>query len=467
MPDAPPASLSPPTPWWRGLDRQHWFVFAMASLAWMFDCLDQQLFILARNPAIADLMPKDTPADVQRWWGGTTTAVFVAGWAVGGLVFGAMGDRIGRARTLTITVLLYSLFTGLCALAQGVVDFCAYRFITGLGVGGVFGLAVALVADTLPDRSRPAALGVLQSMSTVGNVIAGAIAIGIGAWQVSEVRAGGAPRADTWKWLFLVGALPALLCVFLQLRLREPESWVRARAAGKLSGVRFGSYRSLFGEARWRRPALLGMLLCVAGVVGLWGVGFFSPELVAGVVNRRLQDTATPTAELAGARMQWTGINMVAQNLGGFAGMLTFTRLSLIYGRKPVFLWGIVAALASTLLVFQCFDSIWHMFVLIPLMGFCQLGLFAGFAMYLPELFPLRLRSTGTSFCYNVGRFIAASGPFTLGALQAHLAAGAATSEAKLDAFRDAACWMSLVYVLGLFALPLLPETRGQPMPEE
>ena len=165
--------------------------------------------------------------------------------------------------------------------------------------------------------------------------------------------------------------------------------------------------------------------------------------------------------------MQWTGINMVAQNLGGFAGMLTFTRLSLIYGRKPVFLWGIVAALASTLLVFQCFDSIWHMFVLIPLMGFCQLGLFAGFAMYLPELFPLRLRSTGTSFCYNVGRFIAASGPFTLGALQAHLAAGAATSEAKLDAFRDAACWMSLVYVLGLFALPLLPETRGQPMPEE
>lgn len=437
----------------------------MASLAWMFDCLDQQLFILARNPAIADLMPAGTSAQDQRWWGGTTTAVFVAGWAVGGLLFGAMGDRIGRARTLTITVLLYSLFTGLCALAQGVIDFAVYRFITGLGVGGVFGLAVALVADTLPDRSRPAALGVLQSMSTVGNVIAGGIAIALGAWQVHEVRAGGAPRTDSWKWLFLIGALPALLCVFLQLRLREPEKWRRAREVRGAAG--FGSYRSLFGEARWRQPALLGMVLCVAGVVGLWGVGFFSPELVAGVVNRRLTDAATPAAELPGARMQWTGINSVLQNLGGFVGMLTFTRLSLIYGRKPVFAWGIVAALLSTVLTFQCFDSIWHMFVLMPIMGFCQLGLFAGFAMYLPELFPLRLRSTGTSFCYNVGRFIAASGPFTLGALQARLAAGAANAEAKLDAFRDAACWMSLVYLLGLVALPFLPETRGQPLPED
>ncbi len=454
-------------PWWRALDRHHWFVLVMASLAWMFDCLDQQLFILARNPAIADLMPKGTPADDLRQWGGTVTAIFIVGWAVGGLIFGALGDRVGRARTLTLTVLLYSLFTGLCAYAQSIWDFCAYRFITGLGVGGVFGLAVALVADSLPDRARPAALGVLQSMSTVGNVIAGGIAILLGWLEVQTALAGGQPGTGAWKHLFLIGAVPALLCVFLQLRLREPQKWVAARAAGRQTGARFGSYRSLFGEARWRRPALFGMLLCVAGVVGLWGVGFFSPELVAGVIGRRLQENATPPAAIPGARMQWTGISMVMQNLGGFAGMLTFTRLSLVYGRKPVFFAGLIAALLSTVLVFQFFDSIWHMFVLMPLMGFCQLGLFAGFAMYLPELFPLRLRSTGTSFCYNVGRFIAASGPFTLGVLQSHLAADAITAEAKLDAFRDAACWLSLVYVLGLVALPFLPETMGKPMPED
>jgi MFS family permease len=331
----------------------------------------------------------------------------------------------------------------------------------------VFGLAVALVADSLPDAARPSALGVLQSLSTVGNVIAGGIAILLGTLQVGAVRRGGDAWPDAWKYLFLVGALPALLCVFLQARLREPERWVRARAAGVRTGARFGSYRALFGEPRWRRPALLGMLLCVAGVVGLWGVGFFSPELVGDVVSRRLREAATPAGELPGARMQWTGINMVLQNLGGFAGMLTFTRLAVVFGRKPVFAGGLVAAFASTWLVFQGLDSIWHVFVLVPVMGFCQLGLFAGFAIYLPELFPLRLRSTGTSFCYNVGRFLAASGPLTLGVLQAHLAAGATSAEARLDAFRDAACWLSLVYLLGVLALPFLPETRGRPLPED
>src|SRR5258706_8201736 len=121
-------------PWWRLLNRYHWFVFLMASAAWLFDCLDQQLFILARNPAIASLLPKGTAPDILKQWGPISTAVFVAGWATGGLVFGAVGDRIGRARTLTLTVLLYSVCTGLSALSQGVVDFCLYRFITGLGV---------------------------------------------------------------------------------------------------------------------------------------------------------------------------------------------------------------------------------------------------------------------------------------------------------------------------------------------
>src|SRR6185436_10755161 len=133
--------------------------FAVASLAWLFDCLDQQLFIIARNPAIQSLLPAGTASDVLKQWGGYSTAIFVAGWATGGLIFGAMGDRIGRARTLAITVLLYSVCTGLSALSRGVIDFSIYRFATGLGVGGVFGLAVALIADSLPDRARPNALG--------------------------------------------------------------------------------------------------------------------------------------------------------------------------------------------------------------------------------------------------------------------------------------------------------------------
>lgn len=134
--------------------------FSMAALAWLFDCLDQQLFILFRDSALRSLLPKD--ANVGEY-GGYATSIFVAGWATGGLIFGSVEDSIGRAKTLTLTVLLYSLFTGLSALSTSWVDLAVYRFITGLGVGGVFGLAVALIADTLPDRARPGALGLLQA----------------------------------------------------------------------------------------------------------------------------------------------------------------------------------------------------------------------------------------------------------------------------------------------------------------
>lgn len=438
----------------------------MASLAWLFDCLDQQLFIIARNPAIADLLKGATP-ELQKEWGGYATAIFVAGWATGGLIFGAVGDRIGRAKTLAATVLLYSVFTGLSALSRNVYDFCIYRFVTGLGVGGVFGLSVALVADSLPDRARPHALGLLQSLSAVGNVAAGLIAVLVGWSQVSAVMDGAKPATDFWKYLFWIGAAPAFLCVFIQIRLKEPEKWVKAREAGRLTGAKFGSYSSLFGEARWRKPALLGMLLCVAGVVGLWGVGFFSPELVGDVISRQLKADNVPAAEVPGRRLMWTGINMIMQNIGAFLGMMTFTKLAQRYGRKPIFAFGFVAAFLSTAATFKFLSQPWHIFTLIPVMGFCQLALFAGFAIYLPELFPTRLRSTGTSFCYNVGRFLAASGPFTLGLLQAHLAAGAITSDAKLEAFRNACVCVSFVFLVGLIALWFLPETKGRPMPED
>lgn len=446
-------------PWWRSLNRYHWFVFAMASLAWMFDCLDQQLFILARPAAMKSLLP---PGMDPNEYGGYATAIFVAGWATGGLIFGAVGDRIGRARTLTITVLMYSVFTGLSALSTGWLDFAAYRFVTGLGVGGVFGLAVALLADALPDESRTGALGMLQALSAVGNVTAGLISMGVGHLVSSKTLSADA----AWKAMFLIGALPAFLCVFIQLRLKEPEKWVKAREAGRRTGVAFGSYRSLFGEARWRRPALLGMLLCVAGVIGLWGIGFFAPELVGPVIERSLRDQQLPPEQIAGARGIWIGINSIVFNVGAFVGMLLMTKLAQSVGRRRAFVVAFLCAMVATIGYFQYFNGksdIW----MSAIMGACQLALFAGFAIYLPELFPLRLRSTGTSFCYNVGRFLAASGPFTLGKLQAALKEGAATPEAKIEAFRNAATYMSGIFLVGLIAVAFLPETKGRPLPED
>ncbi len=447
------------TPWYKQLTRYHWFVFSMACLAWLFDCLDQQLFLLARGSAMKALLPPGW--DVIEY-SGYATSIFVAGWATGGLIFGSVGDRIGRAKTLTMCVLIYSFCTGLSAFSQGWVDFAIYRFLTGLGVGGVFGLAVALVADTLPDTARSGALGTLQALSAVGNVAAGLISMYMGSLEAAKTIEPG----TAWKYMFLIGALPAFLCVFIQMRLKEPEKWVAARAAGRAAGVKFGSYASLLGEARWRSPALFGMVLCVAGVIGLWGIGFFSPELVGGVIEQSLRAEGLAPEKIAGEKTYWIGVNSIVQNIGAFFGMLLFTKVTQRTGRKPAFAVAFILALVATVGYFQFFNGrgdIW----MSAIMGGCQLALFAGFAIYLPELFPTRLRSTGTSFCYNVGRFVAASGPFTLGHLQAALKAGATTPEAKLEAFRNACSYMSGIFLLGLVALLFLPETKNRALPED
>jgi MFS family permease len=458
-------TFDPNRPWWKYLNGYHWFVFVMSSAAWMFDCLDQQLFILARNNAINSLME---PGGNSTVYAGNATSIFIAGWAIGGLIFGAIGDRIGRAKTLAITVLMYSLSTGLSAFSHSINEFYAYRLLTGLGVGGVFGLAVALIADSLPEQVRSKALGWLQSLSAVGNVTAGLCSVAL-----SEVD----PNVS-WKYMFFIGAAPAFLCIFIMVRLKEPEKWVRAKQASQeVGGKAMGSYSSLLGEKRWAKPALLGMLLCVAGVVGIWGVGFFSPELVKSALDQSLREEGLEGTALAAARSRWIAYALIVQNIGAFIGMLSFAKFAQTFGRKPAFYIGTFLAIGATIFFFQFFkvrSDIWMNGV----MGFAQLGLMAGYAIYLPELFPTRLRSTGTSFCYNVGRFLAATGPFTLGVLQNHLAqiatgklgegaTDAMKAAAKLDAFRSAACWMSAIYLIGLFVLPFLPETKDKPLPED
>ncbi len=457
-------------PWWQQLTRYHWFVFLIAALAWLFDCLDQQLFILFRDTALTNLMPEGSNVKA---FGGYTTSIFVAGWATGGLFFGSLGDRIGRAKTLTLTVLLYSVFTGLSALSTSWVDFAVYRFITGLGVGGVFGLAVALIADTLPPAARTWALGALQALSAIGNVTAGLISMYLGTLIATKQIT----SDQAWKYAFLVGAIPAFLCVFIQLRLKEPEKWVKAREAGRLSGAKFGSYISLLGPGRWRRPAILGMLLCITGVIGLWGIGFFSPELVGDVINSSLKGKGMSDTEIESQATYYKGLNSIIQNVGAFLGMLSFAYVAQRTGRKFAFVIAFIGAFLATNLYFRMFqgvDQLWMSGV----MGFFQLALFAGFAIYLPELFPTRLRSTGTSFCYNVGRFLAATGPFTLGLLQQKLGEAAiaklpetadavAKASARLSAFRDATSWVSLIFIVGLVVVYFLPETKGMPLPED
>ena len=158
--------------WYRELNRYQWFVLVVASLGWMLDCFDQQLFMMARQPAMTELLPEgSTRAEINES-ASYAVSVFLMGWGIGGLIFGVMGDRIGRAKTMMITILVYSIFTGLSAVSTSFWDFAIYRFLTGMGVGGEFAVGVALVAEVMPDRARPYTLALLQALSAVGNISA-------------------------------------------------------------------------------------------------------------------------------------------------------------------------------------------------------------------------------------------------------------------------------------------------------
>jgi MFS family permease len=441
-------------PWWRTFDRNHWFVFNVASLAWLFDCLDQQLFNLARDGAMEALVVDK--ARVSEF-GSYTTSFFLIGWAVGGLIFGALGDRFGRARILSLCVLLYSLCTGLSSFATSYSGFCIYRILTGLGVGGVFGLAVALVADSVPDRTRAPALGLLQSLSTLGNITAAVIGIGISALAVKQLLPFGLRE---WQVMFLVGAVPAFLCVFIIGRLKEPTKWTAARAEGAKRGVKFGSYINLLRHPKWSRHAWLGLVMCGAGIIGLWGLGNFHPTIVRSIIAQHLAASNLTAEALTSEKAHWSSLGLLLQNIGGFIGMMTLAKVAQIKGRRFAFGLAITLSFLSTVLVFKFLREISQIYWMMPLMGFGQLSVFAVYAIYLPELFPTSLRSTGTSFCYNVGRFVAASAPFTVGKITKSLGG-------DVEAFRSAGLWVSLVLLLGLLVLPFLPETKDQPLPEE
>lgn len=443
--------------WWRCLTRYQWLVFVIASLGWSFDCMDQQIFNLARMPALHDLLrfPEGTGSEViaasVTEYAGYTTSVFLLGWAVGGVCFGVMGDRLGRARTMILTILVYSLCTGLSAFAVGVADFAVYRFLTGMGGGGQFAVAVALVAEVMPDRARPHALGWLQASSMLGNMTAAGLGILLGQLKTAGVV------ANAWRPLFFLGMVPALLALVAVRSLREPERWT---AVGMTGRQKLGSLTELFGDRRWRHHTLVGMCLAFAGVVGLWGIGFFSFELVRLIFGKTLLAQGLAPEVIEGSLGFWTGLVSLLQNFGGFWGIYAFSRLTQATGRRTAFAFAFLAALLSTAGTFWFLNDFGDIFWMIPLMGFCQLSLFGGYAIYFPELFPTRLRSTGTSFCYNVGRLVAAVGPVSLGLLTSRVFVS------YPEPMRYAGVAMCAVFVIGLLALPFAPETKGLPLPE-
>ncbi len=567
-------------PWYKLLTKYHWFVLIVCTMGWAFDTFDQQLFNIARQPAVQSLLQSPTK-DAVSFYAGLSTSLMLIGWATGGIIFGILGDRWGRARTMVLTILGYSLFTGLSAFSVTIWDFLAYRFIAGLGIGGQFGLGAALVAETLPDRARPRALGMLQAFSAFGNMAAGLIGL-----VLAQMLLAGAIDVKPWRLMFGVGILPAFLAVLVMMRLQEPERWKQSVGTQEGDGKKqkAGSIAELFGDPRWRKNVLVGITIAAAGVIGLWGIGFFSIDLNQSIFRERFreeyraqgeadedlklvalvyrepkaleelkaaeispkhllgedrhdQDAAlllaaaltldesgkpvtvdaaldlldapvtgadeTPldvfapkrepqsqedrarrekllaeqqgdlgtvaahverirkrNKDMDGRTAVWGSITSLLFNIGAFFGIYAFSIVTTRLGRRPTFAIFFLAALVSTVIAFMFMNDPIDVYWMVPLMGFCQLSVFGGYAIYFPELFPTRLRSTGTSFCYNIGRYVSAAGPALLGTLSGFVFAGTE------EPMRWAGVTMCAFFLLGVLVLPLAPETKDQPLPE-
>ena len=447
-PGATVSTLTPPASPER-VTLYHWLVVIIASCGWLFDCMDQRLFVLARESALKELLRNDALALAQiKQHIGTATMWMILGWATGGIIFGMLSDKLGRVKTMVITLLIYSGFTGLSGCAQGWTDFTAYRFLVGLGVGGMFGAATTLVAESVPGRVRSLALGSLQALSATGNILGSLITL-----QIQPGAANFWSHYSGWRVLFFVGILPSLLVVPILFILREPEAWKKARAeAAAGRGPKAGSPLELFHHPRWRKNALVGLFLGLSGMFGLWGIGFFSPELISTAL------AGAPQAQVDTVR----GWGLAFQDAGAFIGMMVFTYVASRWSRRGAFLGAFILCLVVTTFVFYSLRTATQAYWMLPLMGFAQLGVFAGYSIYFPELFPTRLRGTGVGFCYNTVRYLAAPAPWLMGKLSSVL-----KEHSVAEPFRIAAILMCGIFFVGMIALIWAPETKGKPRPED
>ncbi len=423
--------------WREGIGRYQYIVLCVACLGWLFDTMDQWLFVFAKKPAMLALLPGADSKTIDQYML-IVTACLMIGWATGGIFFGLIGDRLGRTRTMMVTILIYAGFTGLSGLAQNWWQFGLLRFLTGFGVGGEFAAGAALVAETFPAHSRVVALGIVQATSAVGNIMAGVIYL---------IISGIFPVEDAWRWVFSVGIIPALLVVVIFFYVKEPESWLRAREKAKHEKKgNMGSRGALFSDPALRRNTLVGVAMAAVGVIGFWGISVFSVDLLGSVLKPLNLDPRAIELRKAFAGM--------AQNGGGAIGALVFPYITARIGRRKSFVISFILSFVACASAFYFTTSFVTAVLLFSFMGFALLMNISGFTVYFPELFPTRLRATGTGFCYNVARYITAVALFFTSQISLYVG------------LQTAALLTSLIFVLGLAVLPFAPETKDQPLPE-
>lgn len=414
--------------WYSSVTRYEWLVLTVASLGWVFDAFEGQLFNLTRGAMLADILGAKPGDPAAKQWGDIFLGIFLAGGTLGGLLFGSLGDKLGRKPVMVLTILFYSIFSGLTYFATELWHVGVLRFLVAMGVGGEWAVAAALVAEVFPKQARTHAGGIFHATGVLGTWIATLTAMGV---------------ENEWRIAYLVGILPALLTLWVRSSIREPGRWEEARARGE----KMGSFADLFGSAKWRTRALLGMALAAVGLGTFWGVCVATQDITRELLLKLgySVDDAEHKSKFAYG---------IVQVLGAGLGQLSFGPLCARWGRRPVF--AVMHGLSFVFVLLVCWlpTAYWHLLVLLPLFGFVSLSIHSGYAIYFPELFPNHLRATGSSFCFNAGRLAAAPMLLISGAVKADYPLPAAIT------------MLGCLFLVGLVILVFLPETAGTELPE-
>jgi hypothetical protein len=338
-----------------------------------------------------------------------------------------------------------------------------YRLLMGCGIGGAFAAAATLIAETMPDHARSFCLGLFSALSVLGNMSGSLLAGWLFLPEKTYTLEWLGVTAHGWRLLFFVGALPALLTVFVIPTIRESEKWKAARALARENLTRqMGDVKSMFTHPRWRVHTLVAVGMATAGIVGVWGVGFWSPELINSALTPaglRGQPLPPDIAQHIGD-VKWRAT--LLQDGGGFIGILLLTVLANHVKRRASFAAFFLGGFLSVAVAFMTLNSEWQAYVMLPFVGFFTIGVMGGFVIYFPEIFPTRLRSTGTAFGYNVARMSAAIVMIAGNSIrEGFRQIGAA------DPFRVGAVTLGAIYLVGLLVLLRAPETRGKPLMED
>jgi len=440
------SALPVSSPWYRTLTREQWRVLLASNLGWLFDGFEIYALFLTVGFALHQLVEASQYAQIPRY-AGYVLATTVFGWATGGVIGGIVADYIGRKRTMMLAVLAYTLTTGLSAIAWNWESFAILRFLVGVGIGSEWVTGASLVSEVWPDHARGKGGGLLQSGAGIGSFLAS------GVWLLI-----GDMGPNAWRYMYLVGVLPALLVLWLRRNMPESSRWEEAnerrrmaqaqrQSGAALEGVDAALTRStvvdMFTDPMIRRRLVPAFLMMLSVTFGFWGVATFVPTYV-GTVATKMQLDAPWYSAVAG--LLGTGVAIF--------GFITLGFLADAIGRKPTAMLYYAMCLVLTPVVYLWAQSMASLLVAVTIFGFFTGGIWAWAPVWLPELFPTRVRGTAVAFCFNAPRWISCAGPLIAGTLIV-----------ALGGFGNAATIVGLFFIVGVIAAPFLPETKGKPLP--